>query len=395
MNKKKKFGQYFTPQPIALALVDQLDSPIAKVIELGAGGGALARAVYERCPNSDYIGIEVDPELYTNLSATLGPKQKLIKADVIHEDILIKYSELTAADTIIGNPPFIATPVTNEIKDTILDVFPNFDCANMESIAAEIYFLCASIKCLKQGGQGSFILPTTFLSSPKYSGFRHDLVSNFSRIVVTQLPVKIFSNAEVECCILSFCVTRERRQKVVLASADVNGSIIDKIEIHKRHAVKRMDYSFFQFLRDSSSVNSTPVETIRSLDVEINRGSASKRKLIDSNLEYFHTTSFPDNSQAISLGFNDVSSFRHARTGDILIPRVGTRCLDRQVLVAGGQKAFTDCIYKISAAEKDIDLLLRSLSSNSGKAWRINSAQGKCAKFLSKTSLLDMPLFTD
>ncbi|MBR9907536.1 MAG: SAM-dependent DNA methyltransferase [Gammaproteobacteria bacterium] len=395
MNKQKKFGQYFTPQRIALALVDQLNNPITKVIEFGAGDGALARAVYERFPNSNYIGIEVDNELYTSLSTTLESKQKLIKANAFHEHILTKYSELSAADTIIGNPPFITTIVTNEIKDTILDVFPSFDCANMESIAAEMYFLCASIRRLKQGGQGSFILPISFLISPKYSGFRHDLISNFSSIIVTQLPVKTFSNAEVACCILSFCRSRERRQKIELAIADLNGSIIDKIEIHKRHAVKRMDYSYFKFLKDLNSVNSTPVGTIRSLNVEVNRGSASKRKLIDSNLEYFHTTSFPENSRAISLGFNEVSSFRHARTGDILIPRVGTRCLDRQVLVAEGQKAFTDCIFKISAEEKDLDIILRSLSSKSGKAWRINNAQGKCAKFLSKSSLLDMPLFID
>lgn len=392
MTKQKRLGQYFTPSEIAHTLVSQLQSPVTKVIELGAGQGALARAISERFPDSDYVGVEIDDSARSGFHAPVTASQNIIAADVFNEKQLSSFPELAEADTVVGNPPFISSASTTQAQDIINNAFPSLDYSQTKSLRAEVYFLAASINRLANNGQASFILPISFFTSPTYSQLRYDLASQYSDIAVIQLPAKVFSNAEVESCILKFKKAKGKSQTITVAQANLLGEVTDKLEVPKKDAIKRMDYTFNKVAQMFQAKAAGEKDTFGSLGGEISRGSASRANLEKSQLTYFHTTSFPEKEHAVNLGFNEVNRFRHARTGDILVPRVGSRCLDRQVHVAEGQQVYTDCVYKLSVADELMDRVMKTLSSDFGRAWRLSHANGKCAKFITNSTLLEMPL---
>lgn len=392
MTKQKQLGQYFTPSDIARTLVEQLRSPVNKVIELGAGQGALARAINDRFPNSEYLGVEVDESAIFVFKELSGLRQNIISADVFNDDELRSFSNLDQADTIVGNPPFISCPSTAKARSIINHAFPSLDYSHAKLLRAELYFLSASISRLIRNGQGSFILPISLFTSPAYKSFRYDLVTRYADIVIIHLPVNVFANAEVEACILKFRNTVEKSQIITIAQANLSGEVVDKIEVQKRSAVERMDYTFNKVANEFGLNALNDRDTLGSIGCKISRGSASRSSLEKAKLSYFHTSSFPDRAHAIKLGFNEVNRFRHACAGDILIPRVGSRCLDRQVHVTDGQKVFTDCVYKLTVSDDLVDRLIKTLSSDFGRTWRLSHANGKCAKFLTNATLFDMPL---
>ena len=393
MNKQKRLGQYFTPAEIAQALVSELQTPVTKVIELGSGQGALATAISKRFPESNYVGVELDDMARADFHKSATKNQQVIGADAFNEEQLNMFPELMEADTVVGNPPFISSSSTLQAQDIINNEFPSLDYSQAKSLPAEIYFLAASMSRLVSYGQASFILPISFFTSPTYRALRADLVYLYSDISIIQLPAKVFSNAEVESCILKFRKAKEKSQTITVAQANFLGQVTDKLQVAKKDAVMRMDYTFNKVAQMFQGRASGEKDTFGSLGGQISRGSASRADLEKSKLTYFHTTSFPATDYAVKLGFNEVNCFRHAQTGDILVPRVGSRCLDRQVHVAEGQQAYTDCVYKLTIPETFIDRVMKTLSSDFGKAWRLSHANGKCAKFITNSTLLNMPLF--
>lgn len=124
----------------------------------------------------------------------------------------------------------------------------------------------------------------------------------------------------------------------------------------------------------------------------INRGKNSKKELHESNIDFIHTSD-------LSFGFRKgrfktvsklSSQYRYAIKGDILIPRVGKRCLNKVLLVEKGNIPVSDCIYIIRIENKDQrNRLLKSLTSKKGRDWIEAHSHGVCAKVISKRDLLE------
>lgn len=391
MNTQKALGQYFTPEGIANRVVAELREPVGKVLELGTGNGALANALLELYPLSTYLGVEIDPAM-RDLGQERLRNHRVFLSDVLNHQELSLIKELSSADAVIGNPPFIQTYASTEILGLLRDTLPSVLEKKTSKIAAELVFLAESLVRLKKGGQASFILPLKFFVSPRYQGFRKDLVTQFSDISVTQIPGKAFDKAEVDACILRFNKKREKKKTINIASSNLAGVITDSIQVNKATATVRMDYAFNRLLQDGFYQGVKRADTLSSIGVDLSRGSATRSALERSKLPYFHTTSFPKEGNSVSLDYFEVNEFRHAEEGDIFVPRVGSRCLDRQAVVESGRQVYTDCIYKLRADEAQIDRIMKTLTSDFGKAWRLTNAGGSCAKFVTKSALLGMPL---
>ncbi|MFY0678398.1 MAG: SAM-dependent DNA methyltransferase [Neptuniibacter sp.] len=390
MSKKKNLGQYFTPTLIAQSLVEQFTLPIKQVLELGAGEGSLGKALIHSHPNATYIGVEKDPETAQKCQNSLID-QKIITADVLNESHEAWLNDIDTVDTILGNPPFIETNLTLNTSALLSRQFPGFKLRTKKA-RAELLFLAHSLNKLKLNGQASFILPEIFFTSEIYRDFRRSLLLNFSDISVLELPETIFQGIEVNTCILSFTKTKSKNSSVWLGKLDASGLITHRLKINVENAITRMDFNFHNLLSTKGFDPENNIVTLQSIGTMLKRGSGSKTAIKDKALHYFHTTSFPKSSQSIRLGNQRVDHFRYAEAGDILIPRVGSRCLEKQVLVESGQRTITDCIYQLKVPEQYIDQVLRTLDSDFGKAWRKHNAKGSCAKYLTNSSLLHMPL---
>ncbi len=113
LRPKKKYGQNFlmdggAAQRIArLALHDA--APNTRIIEIGAGTGALTLALLEA--GADVTALEIDPELI----AVLQEREELAKAHIVHADALaFDFAEYSShgAWRMTGNLPYnIATPL--------------------------------------------------------------------------------------------------------------------------------------------------------------------------------------------------------------------------------------------------------------------------------------------
>jgi hypothetical protein len=130
-----------------------------------------------------------------------------------------------------------------------------------------------------------------------------------------------------------------------------------------------------------------------SIGGKIYRGNLSRNTLLQQQVPHFHTTSFPVSENEVTLDSDVQDGLPFAREGDILLARVGSRCLDRQVIVKSGKRAITDCVYRLQLPEETVHTAMASLTSTHGKLWRQMNAKGACAKYLTKESILSMPLF--
>lgn len=387
---KKLMGQFFTPPQIADRLVQLLEQQVGLVLDLGCGRGQLGESILKHFPLARYVGIERDREHFSHC-ASLLTEQTIICADVLEEKTLSLISDFMPVDTVVGNPPFLEIPISTHLVSEIQDTIPNFFSSGYK-MRSEILFFAKSLKQLKIGGQASFILPKTFFISEQYRYFREHLIENFSNISLFELPSRIFSGAEVSTCILYFNYKKTKKQKITLGYINGNGDIENYLTIDSSAAITRMDFSYHNLMNDSG-IHIETTNTIGSIGGLIYRGNMSRNELVKRSIPHFHTTSFPVNKTEVSLDDDVKDGIRFGQEGDILLARVGTRCLDRQVVVTAGKRAITDCIYTINLPETDIDTVIASLSSKYGKLWRQINAKGSCAKYLTKESLLNMPLF--
>ena len=121
------------------------------------------------------------------------------------------------------------------------------------------------------------------------------------------------------------------------------------------------------------------------------RGSRSCKDFERLGLRAFHTTDFDTSRPGVHLR-GASRGYQTARSGHILIPRVGSRCLVGQTRVESGEGMFTESVYRLTVTSKDHRRVWRTLASSFGAEWRLANASGSCAKHLTVQTLATMPL---
>lgn len=117
---KKSLGQHFLKdEQVALKIVEHLkERPLAKLLEIGPGGGALTKYLIS-IPAVNFKCIEIDQEKVKYLTATYPQ----LKDSIIHDDILDTEKPFSEAFTIVGNFPYnISTQIVFKIIEWKEDV---------------------------------------------------------------------------------------------------------------------------------------------------------------------------------------------------------------------------------------------------------------------------------
>jgi SAM-dependent methyltransferase len=390
---KKGLGQFFTPHPFADLLVAGINKNKKKILDLGCGDGRLGISALHQNKNGFYVGVERDnlqAEIASSNLENYGYRKLIFNDDALSEKLEGKLIELGEFDLALGNPPYLTHPNKDEFQNIVEKVFPGLTLSP-NSFRMELIFLARSISHLKPGGSFSFILPKYLFSSERYKSFRELLLDTVSRVQVIELPDRIFDGAEVSTCMLKGEVGK-RARKITLAKANNSARIIEKVIISRKEAIGRMDFSYHQMMRKMGIDFDEKLPTLRTLGVELKRGSRSRSKFIEQSLSHFHTVDFPKSSDFISFDSEMKECYVTARGGDILVPRVGARILDRQVMVENGEKAITDCVYRLRAPNNIAGKVFELLQSEIGKKWRIANSRGSCAKYITNDSLLSLPI---
>lgn len=387
--KMDTLARYYTQEKISTLLVNKLSgNEPQKILELGIGDGSLSMAAFKRWKKASYYGVDIDDDSVYMIKKNL-PFVNINHLDTLNSDISLKLNiHDSSVDIALCNPPYLKYEVSSQDETLFKDVkLPS--CIGNKNITTDIIFLAKNLKFLKTGCELGIILPDSVLTNLCFKDLRRDLLQNHNIKTVIQLPDRVFKRTEARTHILVMEKNKSQNQMVEICKADINGNIIDTLSIENQKLIERMDYDFHLW---TASLNRLETNYI-SLDdiiISLNRGNRTKKQLVEMNIEYFHTTNFESQS-SFFIGKN-YSEFPEGLTiagpGDILIARVGKRCIGKVALVKEGYIPISDCVYRLRVKDSFINDTFFSFTSSYGQNWMDAYAHGVCARSINKVDLI-------
>ena len=239
--ERKKYGQFFTSESIAIFMVSLFSVNLHKkslnLLDAGAGSGILSIALYCRLRETGYKGhiklicYETDDKVLDVLIKNLSSiEDKKFSFEIRGENYITsqeykndtsnkKTNEKENYDLIIGNPPYkkIAknTPEATHMKEVCYG-------------APNLYFLfwAMGIYNLKDGGEIVYIVPRSWTSGAYFESFRKYMLS---KTVITDIHIferrdKVFDKESVlqETMIIKVVKRRKIPEKIKITSSDTS-----------------------------------------------------------------------------------------------------------------------------------------------------------------------------
>lgn len=386
-----ELGCYYTQSQVSELLVSQLSYPTPeRILDLGAGHGALLKAVKDRWPQAMIHAIEINHQDHFNLTR-IFPSIQSLHLNGLDSQLAERMGiEPEAIDVAVCNPPYLYFKNCDKYQSLFSSAsLPN--CRKLSNLTTDLLFLAQNLRLLRKGGELGIILPDGLLTNKSFRLLREDLLTNHQIFGIIQLPEKVFSHTEARTHILLIRRSGAAVDEIPVHCADADGAIIATINVKAESLLERMDFQFWRW-RLNRPIVSKQV-SLANIGADIIRGRFSKKHYESLQLSYFHTSRFPSSAIAIDLSSETpLESGVIASKGDILLARVGKRCIGKVSIVAGGQEPITDCVYRIRVPLEFQQKVFESLADESGQLWLKAYAHGVCAQVISKIDLLNFPL---
>ena len=384
----KTAGQFSTPEWVADLVCSRLKSRPNLAADLGIGKGALSLALARRFPNAPIVGIDhySVPRESRKLMRTAG-------ITLAHRDIGVSTfpawftKRYGRVHTVISNPPFTYIDDAPAARQLLSN---HGMIVGEKKQRLDLIFLAQAMAMLHGSGEAAFVLPVSAFSMTRSLRNLKTMVERFGLCELIRLPQTLYSDADVQTAVLIMRPNQARagRDRFRVYAADRDGAM-ESTGVFSARAL--IDY-----YGEAEPASSSAANSIAGLGGTVTRGRLSSRELAKHGVSHFHTTSFKAHKTA-RLVFDEEPSHAFgvdvpASAGDILLPRVGTRCLGRSAIVVQGSRHISDCVFRISTPEAKRRQLWEFLSSDAGSTWQLSLARGTCAKFISQQDLLSAPL---
>ena len=385
-------GQILTPEGLAQCLASHLRAPTGSWLELGSGSGRLVQACLDAHAVDRYVGVELDHRLAAKMD--VNERVELHRVDVRKPDALSAVLGSQRFDCVVGNPPFGIEKFSAQAQERFRAMYPQVQIIK-DWARLDLYFMLESLTRLRRPGEAAFIVAAPIVQDAALAPFRKTLVEVASEIECYELPPKIFDNrAEVQCFLMVMRFGAKRGAKVTLGRFGGADFAVEQVrEVRPLSAITRMDLAHHEF-RDFHDAlgRRSGFMTLADMGAQIVRGSRTRREFQTLKIEHFHTTDFPQAGGDVSFGQDETSPFQTAEPGHILVPRVGSRCIDRAAIVAHGRRAYTEAVYRLSLPQRNRAGVFDWMVSEEGRSWRRRAAHGSCAQHLTVASLMRMPV---
>lgn len=340
-----------------------------------------------------YVGVEKDRSMLVKCELTRAGK--LVHADVLAPPVLANVLQEQVFTRSIGNPPYGCAALPAAAQERINALCPGLQLAK-DWGNLDLYFVLESLSRLSRPGQAGFIVSAAVAADVRLAAFRKHLIDVASEVLCYELPLDTFGNkAQVQSYVLVAKFTRTKRRCVVKVGR-LAGPAFDVAEervVHPDAGAARLDLGHHKFADLTATIlaNAGGV-TMRDVGASIVRGSRTHHQFLDLEVPHFHTSDFPPGGGNVE--FDDIvpCGFQLACEGDILVPRVGSRCLDRHALVATGSRPYTEAVYRVRVPSRYVDRIASWIGSEVGTEWRVAAAKGACAKHLTVSALMQMPV---
>jgi type I restriction enzyme M protein len=366
-----------------------LAEKVQTVVDIGVGSGQLLRAAQARWQDARLFAADIDPQ-HVVAARTHFPSAVCRHLDALHVRLPTKLGlEEGQADVAVCNPPYLPASDLPGVHD-ILRAADLHDCVSAKRITTDIVFIAQNLRLLRSGGELAVVVPDGLATHSYYADLRQALYERHGLYRVIQLPDRFFARTEARTHIFYLRKNAGAPTGIRLMGASPNGELTDEVAISAKLARVRLDYSFHSMAEGRG----TSIITLRDLGAEISRGAFTHKECVANKLFYFHTTDFKrfPNGLVVYPANPSLPERWAAQKGDILLPRVGARCLHYTAKVSTGNLVLTDCVYRIRVEPKWRKAVWRALSSVDGVRWRQHAAHGVCARVLGKEQLLDFPL---
>ena len=383
-------GQVSTPDAIVERLLEDFPRTTRCVVDLGAGDGRLARAALAHAPQAEAQLFEVDEARVQRLRETASPRERVWSLDVLRDPELVAVPEMCGApDAVVSNPPYQEVRLAGEDLARARTILP-FLVDQSGWVRADVVFVAYAWALCGLGAFLGLILPAPALTQPQYRPLREMLLSQLEDLTVSQLPSRCFPGVEVD----AFLVTGRRalpaQRSPTLRLINRAGEVVAVRQVSYEAGLARLDFVAHESAARLGLENG-PADTLHSLGVEIIRGSLTRVAFERAGLQAFHTTDFAAAGSELHLT-SEPTTHRVAEPGDILIPRVGSRCLMRETRVVSGTGVFSDSVYRLRGAPAVMKRVWATLASDFGRQWRATHAVGSCAKHLPLWVLRNLPV---
>ncbi len=201
LSHRKKYAQFFTPEPIAELMIDWLlkGKNISTLLEPAFGLGVFTRKVLTQRKDITITGFDVDNIIFDTAKNNFQENQNLNLhlEDYLFNDWNNKY------DAIVCNPPYLKFH-DYENKKTLSEIKKRLNIQLSGFTNIYTLFLLKSIYQLKDNGRIAYIIPSEFLNSD-YGTYVKDylLKSNlFRHIFIFDFKENVFDNALTTSAIL-------------------------------------------------------------------------------------------------------------------------------------------------------------------------------------------------
>lgn len=382
-----ELGQFFTPKALASAVAGLFTSPVSEVLELGAGRGALLRPLLRSFPKAKFTAVECTPQ-YASALRRLGGPHTVFRTDVLDTEHLGSILGNRKYGTVVGNPPF-GEVSTSRTTSALGETFPEVDRGGW--IRKDLIFFWESWNRLRPGGEIAIIVASPIVRDPAFTKFRNFIASHSTALKIYQLHRDAFEDVEVDAFVIfaQKYAHGARKVELELIDADFAGRPIETIQVARE--ASRWDFRYHKMRSDFGARLTAPA--LGSFGVEIVRGSRTKAEFLQMRRTHIHTSAFEDGTTKFKLRSSSTAGdLTFAEPGDLLVPRVGSRCLLRQALIVSGSAPPTESVYRIRTPSKLRHRILRALESDLGAAWRMIHARGSCAKHLAVSDLMSLPI---
>lgn len=387
-------ARYYTQEKISRLLVNKLHTKEPKkILELGIGDGALSLAAYRRWSGARFFGVDIDDNSISKITDNM-PFIKIINHNSLDHNIQINLNiDDSSIDIAICNPPYLSHKIS-DLDKLLFEKVKLGSCVYNKQVTTDIVFLAQNLMFLKDGCELGIILPDSILTNHYFRSLRSDLLFNHNVKCIIQLPDGVFNKTEARTHILIIEKNGKSKSKIEVSKANFNGEVIHSILVDKNKLIQRMDFDFHYWSLEQNEQMENFL-TLEDIVVSLARGNKTKKYLQTLNIPYFHTTSFT--LQGLYLELDSTvkdfpSNLLLAGPGDILIARVGKRCIGKAMMVRKGFIPISDCIYRLRVSDSYNNKTFDALISKRGQSYLQAYAHGVCARLISKSDLLNFQI---
>lgn len=190
---QKHSGAYFTPDPVARALVRWVvTAPSDRMLDPSCGDGRFLAA------HQNSVGIDQD-------ARSVASAVNRAPWAVVHERDFFAWAGETAErfECAAGNPPFIRYQTfKGTVRARALDLCRMLGAEFNGLASSWAPFLVATASLLKPGGRMAFVVPAEIGHAPYASPLIEYLVAHFTKVQVVAVRAKLFPDLSEDCWLL-------------------------------------------------------------------------------------------------------------------------------------------------------------------------------------------------